>query len=294
LDLSIVIVSYNTAALLRSCLDSIARSEGLGTAETWVVDNASTDGSAELVAADFPWVQLIRSPRNGGYAYANNLALRQARGRRVLLLNPDTEVGPRAIADLLSYLDAHPEVGMVGPKIVRPDGSLDLACRRSFPTPEIAFYRLVGLSHLFPRSRRFGRYNLTYLDPNEEAEIDSGVGACMLVRREAIEQAGLLDERFFMYGEDMDWAYRIKERGWRIRYNPRVAVLHRKGSSSRQQSQRMTLAFYRSMYLFYAKHYRARTIFALDWLIVCGIYLRMAWSLARNALRPAHQRRVST
>jgi GT2 family glycosyltransferase len=153
---------------------------------------------------------------------------------------------------------------------------------------------MVGLSWLFPRSRRFGRYNLTYLDPDMEADVDALSGACMLVRREAVERVGLLDERFFMYGEDLDWAFRIKKGGWRIRYNPKVSVLHYKGEASRQSSERATVAFYQAMHLFYAKHYRARSRLGLDRVIVASIYGRMAWSLARNALRPANRRRVTT
>jgi GT2 family glycosyltransferase len=171
---------------------------------------------------------------------------------------------------------------------------MDLACRRSFPSPEVAFYRMVGLSRMFPRSRRFGRYNLTYLDPDEEAEVDALAGACMLIRRAAIEQAGLLDERFFMYGEDVDWAFRMKELGWRIRYNPRVTILHRKGESSRRNSRRATIAFYKAMHLFYAKHYRSRTFFVVDWIIFAAIYTRLGWALVRDALQTMDQKRVST
>jgi GT2 family glycosyltransferase len=194
----------------------------------------------------------------------------------------------------MRYLDDHPEVGAVGPKLIRADGSLDLASRRSFPSPEVSFYRLVGLGRLFPGSRRFGRYNLTFLDPDVEADVDSVAGACMLVRREAVEQAGLLDERFFMYGEDLDWALRMKEQGWRIRYNPGVVVLHHKGASSRQVSERATIAFYEAMRLFYDKHYRAHTPAALHVVISGGILARLGWSLLKNRLRPSDERRVST
>ncbi|MBM2810020.1 MAG: putative glycosyltransferase [Chloroflexi bacterium] len=292
-DLSIVIVSFNTRELLRCCLASVLSSEGLGECETFVVDNASADGSADMVAAEFPWVHLIPSPHNGGYAYANNLALRLAGGRRILLLNPDTELTPRAIGDMLGYLDAHPEAAAVGPKLVRADGSLDLACRRSFPTPTVSFYRMVGLSRMFPGSRTFGRYNLTYLDPDVETEVDALAGAFMLLRREAIEEVGLLDERFFMYGEDLDWTFRLKERGWAIRYNPGVVVLHHKGASSRQDSGRATVAFYEAMLLFYEKHYQADAFPVVDWLVRAGIHGRLSWSLARNAMRAPADRRVS-
>lgn len=294
LDLSIIVVSYNTRERLRACLASIEGSAGLPECETFVVDNASTDDSADMVERDFPWATLVRSRINGGYACANNLALRRARGRRLLLLNPDAEVGPRSIADMVAYLDTYPEAGAAGPKLVRPDGSLDLACRRSFPSPSVSFYRMLGLSRVFPGSRRLGRYNLTYLRPDVETEVDAVSGAFMLVRREAIEEVGLLDERFFMYGEDLDWAFRMKEQGWRIRYNPRVVVLHHKGESSRQVSQRATVAFFQAMWLFYGKHYRAGTFFALDWLIRLGILSRLGWALLRNALRPPEKRRVTT
>jgi GT2 family glycosyltransferase len=293
-DLSIVVVNYNTRDRLRGCLSSITRSEGLGASETFVVDNASSDGSADMVEAEFPWVQLVRSSTNRGFAWANNVALRRARGKRLLLLNPDTEFGPTALAEMVAYLDAHPEAAAVGPKLVRGDGSLDPACRRSFPSPTIAFYRLSGLSRIFARSRRFARYNLSFLDPDQETEVDGLSGAFMLLRREAVVQVGLLDERFFMYGEDLDWAYRMKERGWRIRYNPLVTVVHYKGESSRQASRQATVAFFRAMHLFYAKHYRAGTAFALDWLIITAIYARMGWSLLRDTLRPPALRRVST
>jgi GT2 family glycosyltransferase len=293
-DISIIVVNYNTRDRLRGCLTSIARSEGVGSVETFVVDNASNDGSTEMVAVEFPWVQLVRSGANRGFAWANNVALRRARGERILLLNPDTEFGPAALAAMVAYLDAHPEAAAVGPKLVRGDGSLDLACRRSFPTPAVAFYRLSGLSRAFPHSPRFGRYNLTHLDPELEADVDAISGAFMLLRRDAIAQVGLLDERFFMYGEDLDWAYRMKERGWHIRYNPSVTVVHYKGESSRLAARQATVAFFRAMHLFYAKHYRAETPRTLDRLIVAAIYARLGWSLLRDALRPPALRRVST
>jgi hypothetical protein len=186
---------------------------------------------------------------------------------------------------MLAFMDAHPEAGASGPKLVRADGSLDLACRRSFPTPEVSFYRMVGLSRLFPRSRRFGRYNLTYLDPDEQAEVDSVVGAFMLVRREVIRDVGLLDERFFMYGEDLDWALRIKRAGWKIYYYPAVTVLHYKGESSRR-SRRARFEFYRAMYLFYRKHYANETSRWLHWLILAGIALKGGPAMVREMLRP--------
>jgi len=302
LDLLIVIVNYNTRDLLRDCLASIYESRGDFSYQVCVVDNGSHDGSAAMVRQEFPQVQLIASPINGGYAYANNLGLMafgfqnapRARHpsslvpRYALLLNADTLLPPSALQEMLNFMDAHPEAGAAGPRLVREDGSLDLACRRSFPTPSAFLYRALGLSKLFPKSRRFGRYNLTYLDPEELTEVDSVVGAFMLVRAEAIHQVGLLDESFYLYGEDLDWAYRIRKAGWKIYYNPQVTVLHVKGASTKH-SRRARYEFYRAMYIFYRKHYAATTPFWLHWLIIAGIVLRgsiaMLGAIAKSAFR---------
>ncbi|MFP4343200.1 MAG: glycosyltransferase family 2 protein [Anaerolineales bacterium] len=274
MDLGIVIVNYNTRALLKRCLETVLASEGL-TFRVCVVDNASPDGSADMVAGEFPEVLLIRNETNVGYPAANNRGL-EALGfevdsadapRYALLLNPDTEVPPDAFAQTVEVMEQRTDIAVVGPKLVRPDGSLDLACRRSFPSPEVSLYRLLGLSRLFPRSRLFGRYNLTYLDPDKVAEVDAVVGAYMLVRREAIEQVGLLDEAFFMYGEDLDWAYRIKEAGWKVFYYPEVTVLHVKRAASRH-SARAQVEFWRATEIFYRKHYEAHTARWLHYLIV--------------------------
>lgn len=297
-SLAIVIVNYNTRDLLRDCLRSLATAAPRSDVTTWVVDNCSSDGSVEMVRAEFPNVQLIVSEHNGGYAYANNLALRPllapgATPDFALLLNPDTVVPPDALDILLDYMDEHPDVGACGPKLLLADGSLDLACRRGFPTPEVAFYRMTGLSRLFPRSPRFARYNMTYLDPDVETEVDSVVGACMLVRGSLLHEVGLLDETFFMYGEDLDWAYRIKQYGWKIMYVPRVIVHHYKRAASGQRPFPSIRAFYDAMRIFHRKHYAATTPAPLNLLIEVGIALKEAWSLGSNLLRPAATRRVS-
>lgn len=201
--------------------------------------------------------------------------------RYALLLNPDTVLPPNALAEMLAYMEAHPRCGVAGPKLVLPNGALDLACRRSFPSPEISFYRMTGLSRLFPHSRRFGRYNLTYLSPDVETEVDSVVGAFMLVRREAIAQAGLMDETFWMYGDDLDWAFAIKQAGWEVRYNPAVTVLHVKRAASRM-NPRAQIAFHESMLLFYRKHYASTTPWLLGILIVLGVRLNLAWTKLRE------------
>jgi hypothetical protein len=281
LDLGIVILNYNTRDLLRDCLASVLASKGDFSFEVCVVDNASQDGSAEMVAAEFPEVCLIKSPVNGGFAYGNNLGLRalgfgdvtRDTPAHALLLNPDTLVPPYSMVGLLEFAEMHPEAGVVGPKLLLMDGSLDLACRRGFPTPEVSFWRMIGLSRLFPSSPRFGRYNMTFLDPDETAEVDAVVGACMLVRAAAIEQVGLLDEAFFMYGEDLDWAKRIKEAGWKVFYYPEVVVHHVKRAASRH-SPRAQIEFNRAMRIFYNKHYADRTPFWLHWFVLAGITLR--------------------
>lgn len=296
-DLGIVILSWNTRDLLRDCLRSVFASQGGLTFQVCVVDNASQDGSAAMVRTEFPHAQVLENAENLGYPAGNNVGLRafgfgpasdQAAGtlapRYALLLNPDTVVPDRALAEMVAYLDAHPRCGAAGPKLVLPNGELDLACRRSFPSPEVSFYRMTGLSQVFPRSRLFGRYNLTYLSPEVETEVDSVVGAFMMVRRETMADVGLLDESFFMYGEDLDWAFAIKQAGWQIRYNPAVTVLHVKRAASRQ-SHRAQVAFHESMLLFYHKHYAATTPWPLSWLVEAGIRFNLAWTKFRERTR---------
>lgn len=293
MDLSIVIVNYNTSALLRDCLRSVYASEGLSDYEVIVVDNCSSDDSVQMVRQEFPQARLIASDINGGYAYANNLGLKEARGDFLLLLNPDTVLPTTALRDMLQFMIQHPQAGVAGPKLVLADGTLDRACRRGFPTLEVAFFRLVGLSKRYPQSPRFNRYNMGYLDPNELTEVDSVVGAFMLIRRQALEQAGLLDERFFAYGEDIDLCYRIKvDHGWKVYYNPAVVVTHYKSQATRKRALRMNVEFYRAMWLFHQKHYAKRTFFLLNWLTALGIAGLCVLALVINALRPAEKRKV--
>lgn len=294
-DLGIVILNWNTSALLSRCLETVLASEGDFTYHVVVVDNASTDDSAAMVQRDFPQVELIVSDRNGGYPYGNNLGLR-ALGyhdagqvdadapRYALLLNPDTEVPPTGLFEMVRFMDSRPDIGVAGPKLVLPSGELDLACRRSFPTPEISFYHFSKLAKLFPHTPRFNRYNMTHIDPNLEIEVDSVVGAYMQVRKEAIAAVGLLDEAFFMYGEDIDWAYRIKNSGWKVVYHPQVEIKHVKRAASKQ-SQKAQMEFWRAMLIFYRKHFRANTPLWLHSLVLTGLCLkggRPLWSEIRQ------------
>jgi N-acetylglucosaminyl-diphospho-decaprenol L-rhamnosyltransferase len=305
LDLAIVIVNYNTCVELDACLRSLEAGGGSITSQVGGVDNKSSDGSADMVRSKHPWVsQLIVNPINGGYAYANNIGLswfgvasdrsREDLPRYCLLLNPDTVVPPRAFDEMVAYMDKHADIGVIGPKLVRQDGSLDKACRRSFPSPLVSLYQFSGLGKLFPKSRVFARYNLTYLDPNIEADVDSVVGAFMLIRGEALYQVGLLDEDFFMYGEDLDLCYRIKENGWRVVYHPQITVLHIKGASSRKASSRSIMAFYDAMRIFHNKHYRKHTFFVVNYMVDIGITLLLGIALERNRLRRSPAKRVAS
>jgi N-acetylglucosaminyl-diphospho-decaprenol L-rhamnosyltransferase len=304
LDLGIVIVNYNVRDLLRDCLYSVYESRADFAFEVCVVDNGSTDGSADMVADLFPQTRLIRA-ENRGYAAGNNLGFREfgfgeqdpgcvSLPRYLLLLNPDTLLPPSALGDMLTFMEEYPRAGVAGPRLVREDGSLDRACRRSFPTPEIAAYRLSGLSRLFPNSARFGRYNLTYLSPDVTTEVDSVVGAFMLIRGEVLTQIGLLDEQFFMYAEDLDFCYRAKQQGWQVWYNAAVTVLHYKGRSSRQRSTFANVKFYETMRLFHDKHFKQQTFFVVNWLIYAAVVLLGGVAVLRDRLRPGEQRGVAS
>lgn len=294
-DVGIVIVNWNTSALLKRCLETVFASQGVAF-RVIVVDNNSPDDSVNMVQQFFPQVELIASPTNDGFSTANNKGLAQFgfgqphrpdTPRYALLLNPDTELPPDALANMVAYMDADPTIGAAGPKLLLPDGNLDLACRRSFPSPMVSFYRFIGLSKIFPKSQRFGKYNMTYLDPDVETEVDSVVGAFMMVRREAIDRAGLLNEKFFMYGEDLDWAYRIKQAGWKILYNPAVTVLHVKRAASRQSS-RAQQEFHRSSLMFYRMYYRKTTPLWLHLMVMTGLILkggRLTW---QEIWHPSH------
>jgi GT2 family glycosyltransferase len=298
-SLAVVILNYNRADLLADCLESIYAHPTRCALDVWVVDNASPDDSVAMMRARFPQVRLIVSERNGGFAHGNNLALRQIAAqeaaqapRYTMLLNNDTIVPAGAFDGMVEYLEQHSAVGVLGPKLILPDGTLDLACRRSFPTPEVAFYRMTGLSHLFPHSPRFARYNMTYLDPDVETEVDAVVGACMLLRTSILREVGLLDETYFMYGEDLDWAYRIKAYGWRVMYYPGVTVYHYKRAASSRRAIPSIRAFYDAMRIFHRKYFAATTPAPLNALIEFGITAKEYLALGRNFLLPPAARRV--
>lgn len=285
LKLSIVIVNHNTGHLLEKCLLAIKESVLRNKYEAIVIDNASTDSSQTSVEEKYPFVTLIQNEHNLGYARAYNQGTKLAKGRYILHLNPDTQPQPNSIEAMVFFMDAHPEAGIVGAKVVKPDGRLDLPCKRGFPTPLNSLFQAIGLTRLFPRSKVFAHYYLGHLDPDQTHEIDAVSGAVLMIRRETIDEVGMLDERFFIYGEDLDWCYRVKEKGWKVYYYPRAAVVHYHGASSEKQSFRMIGLFHKSMMLYYQKHFAPKRFALVNWLVYGGIGLRYIKCMLVNVFK---------
>lgn len=255
MDLTIIIVNYNVKYFLEQALHSLRKSTREISTQFIVIDNASDDGSVEFLRENFPWVDVIANRENLGFSKANNQGLIRAEGGYILVVNPDTVVGEDTIKILLDFMDVHPDVGAIGPKLIDRGGKFELNSRRGFPTPFAAFCKISGLAQIFPRSRLFARYNLTYLDPDTSSEVDALTGAFILIRREVYQQVGGFDEDFFMYGEDLDWCYRIKNAGWKIYYLPDARVIHYGGESVLRSRVDTRRAFYQAMYLFIRKHF---------------------------------------
>jgi hypothetical protein len=290
MDLSVIIVSYNVSSFLDQALATLEDSARGLAYEVFVVDNASSDDSVEMVRRRHQGVRLIENRENRGFAAANNQALSHVSGRYILLLNPDTVLRRDTIPAMIGFLDDHPEAGGAGCKVINPDGTLQLACRRGFPTPGVAFFKMIGLSGLFPQSRTFGAYNLTYLDPDVVTEVDAISGSFMMLRKEALDRIGFLDEAFFMYGEDLDLCYRIKEAGWKIYYVPLTEIIHFKGESAKTVSTLKSVRdFYTAMHIFVEKHYRGSFRLFPRRLLIAGIYIRMGWVYGFRALAAAKQ-----
>ena len=254
MKLTVVIVNYNVRHYLEQCLRSLERAlKGLE-AEVYVVDNHSKDGSVEALQPLFPEVRFISSIHNLGFARANNIAIQQSEGEYVLLLNPDTVVAEPAIARCIAFMDEHPDAGALGVKMHTENGRPAMESRRGIPSPLVAFYKMTGLCSRFPNSRRYGKYYMSYLPWDEAAEIEVVSGAFCFLRREALNQVGVLDEDFFMYGEDIDLSYRLLKGGWHNWYLPEH-ILHYKGESTQKSSFRYVHVFYEAMLIFFRKHY---------------------------------------
>jgi GT2 family glycosyltransferase len=282
MDLSVLVVAYNSAADLERCLSSLpARLDGLRW-EICVVDNASQDGTADLVRHRFPEAILLASPVNRGFAAGVNLGLRATTGRYVLWLNPDAECIGGSAATLIQYLDAHPEVGVLGPRLVDPLGTIQLSCR-AFPSYRTAiFHRYSILTRWFPGNPGSREYLLTDWDHGTAREVDWVSGACLLHARRVSDALNGLDERFFMYCEDVDFCLRARQAGWRVYFHPGLTVQHAIGGSSRREAARMVVVRHRSMWRYYAKHFRRHPF--KDAMVGAGVWARCAWLVARARL----------
>lgn len=300
-DLSIVIVNWNVKDLLRRCLCSVARclttpepESGLR-AEVIVVDNASTDGSVAMVKEEYPQVQIVANSVNRGFTAGTNQGLALSRGRYVLLLNPDTEVLGTALADMVVYMDRHPEVGVLGPQLLYSDGRVQ-SSRRRFPTLATAFLESTILQQWFPRNRVLSRYYVLDQPDNLEQEVDWVTGACFMVRREVLKQVGPLDEGYVMYSEEMDWCRRIKSQGWRVVYLPTARVMHHEGKSSEQVVPARHIMFQTSKVRYFRKHHgafwgEALRIFLLVTYVYQLIEEGLKWLVGHK--RPLRRERVA-
>ena len=254
MKLSVVIVNYNVRYYLEQCLLSVEKALTGVCGEVFVVDNHSTDGSIPYLKSKFPWVRYIENQENLGFSRANNQALREARGEYVLLLNPDTFIGERTLRECIDFMDKNPQAGMCGVGMLKVDGSFAPESRRGIPTPFVAFCKMTGLGTLFPKSRLFGRYYMQYLNKYSINPIEIVSGAFMFIRKDALDKVGLLDETFFMYGEDIDLSYRVLQAGYKNYYLP-TQILHYKGESTKKNSLRYVNAFHKAMIIFFRKHF---------------------------------------
>lgn len=282
MDISIVIVNYNVKYFIEQCLHSVLKARKNLTIEVLVVDNNSTDGSCALIRSKFPDLTLIENKENTGFSKANNQAIRMAQGKYILLLNPDTVIEEESLVRCFDFMENHPDAGGLGVKMIDGKGHFLPESKRGLPTPEAAFYKIFGFSKLFPHSPRFSRYHLGYLPNNETHEIEILSGAYMFMRKEALDKVGLLDETFFMYGEDIDLSYRILQGGYKNYYFPGTTIIHYKGESTKKGSINYVLVFYKAMIIFARKHFSTKHARAFTLLINLAIYLRAAISLVRR------------
>mgnify|MGYP003394275545 CR=1 FL=1 len=284
MDLSIVIVSYNTKELLLECLNSVRLATRKINTEVFVVDNDSKDGSPEMVAKDFKEVKLFANKQNLGFSKANNQALKKARGKYILVLNPDTQVLKDTLVKMIDFMNKNPDVAVSSCRVELANGSLDRDCRRHYPTPWRAFTHFSGLSQKFKGSKIFDQYYMGYLSEKKEHEVDACVGAFMMVRKKAMDVVGLFDEDFFFYGEDLDWCFRFRQEGYKIVFTPITKIIHHKGAASgmKQSSKDVTKASkeskkralfesVHSMEIFYKKHYVEKYPFYINWPVILSL-----------------------
>jgi len=295
IDLSIIIVNYNTKDFLKKCLQSLNLHPTSYPLEVIVVDNGSTDGSLQSInSLEYDNLRVIVNKTNLGFAKANNLAIRKSFGRYVLFLNPDTIVQKDALKTMVKFMDENPKVGAATCRVDLPNGRLDQACHRGFPTAWNAFCYFTGLEKIFPKSKIFASYSLTYLPLNKIHEIDSGCGAFLIARRKAGEEINWFDEDYFWYGEDLDFCYRLKQKGWKIMFVPTTKIIHWKGAASgilkhsqkispasKQTKIKAAQASVKVMRIFFNKHYRSKYPRPVYWLVMLGINLLEKIRLSR-------------
>jgi len=288
--LSVIIVNYNVQHFLEQCLHSVRKAAKSLEVEMFVVDNNSVDGSLQMLREKFPEVQVIANKENLGFSKANNQAMQIAKGEYVLLLNPDTVVEEETFGKVIRFMDEHPDAGGLGVMMLDGKGNFLPESKRGLPTPAVAFYKIFGLSKFFPRSRTFGRYHLGYLDKNETHEVDILSGAFMLMRKSALDKVGLLDEAFFMYGEDIDLSYRLRLGGYKNFYYPGTRIIHYKGESTKKSSVNYVFVFYKAMVIFAQKHFSQKNARLFSFLINTAIWLRAGAAvltrLAKKAALP--------
>lgn len=285
IKISVIIVNYNVKDFLEQALLSLKRALSAYPSEIIVVDNASVDGSVPMLKKRFPDIQVIENDKNVGFSAANNQAIKIAKGEYIVLLNPDTVVQEDTFKRLFDFFKQNPRASAATCKILNPDGTFSVDCRHSIPTPLVAFWKVTGLAGLFPKSKLFGKYNLTYLDENETYQVEAISGSFMMIKRKVVEKIGLLDERFFMYCEDIDYCHRINQAGGEIYYVPTSQIIHYKGESTKKDNLDYIITFNRSLYKFYEKHYQQKYIYPFKWLILLGIIFRGLIIFSRNFFR---------
>jgi GT2 family glycosyltransferase len=285
MKLTVVIVNYNVEHFLEQCLLSVRQASQNVATEVYVVDNISIDGSVEMVKEKFPEVILIENKQNVGFSKANNQAIRVSKGEYVLLLNPDTVVEEDTFEKVVAFMDEHKDAGGLGVKMIDGKGVFLPESKRGLPTPNVAFYKIFGLSNLFPKSKKFGRYHLGYLDKDEVNEIEVLSGAFMLMRRKTLDKVGLLDEDFFMYGEDIDLSYRIILGGYKNYYYPKTKIIHYKGESTKKSSVNYVFVFYNAMIIFAKKHFSSSHANTFSFLIKIAIYFRASIAILNRIVK---------
>lgn len=288
--LSVIMVPYKCRNIFKEALEAVINSKASFNFEIIIIDNDSKDGTVEMVRefqARPGWSDriVLYENTNEGFPKANNRGIQMKRGEYVLLLNPDTKVSEDTLQVMMDFVKARPDVGIATCKLVKADGSLDLACRRKFPTPLRAFFRLSGLSFVFPKSKLFASYNMTYKSVSEETEVDACVGAFMFITPDCLAKIQGFDEQFFMYGEDLDLCMRAKETGFKVWYYPKTTTIHYKGQSSKKVSRRGLYEFHHNNWLLFKKHYSRKYFYLLDPLVYIGVWSRYLVKLIVNGLR---------